>query len=413
VGVYRCTNTPRSDGLESAGTLDASHWLVEQWADDPKPVGIPSLPLSPGERAERDHGSIETEAEAAGGERRALGWAAIAAAAAIAWIVMPVGVGILLGTLLAFALQPLFERLQPRLGARWSALAIVIGSVATLAGTVGGLAWLFVSKGTTLTHEWIASLGPGAPGGTVVAAVGRLTSRIGVPPDELSKRARALAETAATGAAAIAGDIAAATAGSLLALLFAMLSMHFILRNWQTVATRAQETFPLRPDYTAGLLAEFRRVGRTTLLGTLGTGVAQGVLATLGFWITGVPEPIFFGAAAAVASLVPPVGATLVWVPAGVVLILVGHPVRGVLELAWGAVMVSLVSEYVIRPRLVGSGGHLPPLVTFAALLGGVAVFGLKGLIVGPVLMSLAIAVLRLYATEARKRRADLLTRAT
>jgi predicted PurR-regulated permease PerM len=91
------------------------------------------------------------------------------------------------------------------------------------------------------------------------------------------------------------------------------------------------------------------------------------------------------------------------------VLILAGHPARGALELVWGTVMVGIVSDYVIRPRLVGGGGHLPSLVTFAALLGGAEVFGLKGLIVGPVLMSLAIAILRLYATEARKRRAGLI----
>jgi predicted PurR-regulated permease PerM len=132
------------------------------------------------------------------------------------------------------------------------------------------------------------------------------------------------------------------------------------------------------------------------------------MLAAVGFWITGVREPVFFGAATAVASLVPAVGGALVWLPVGVVQILSGHPTRGILELVWGFTVVGLVSDYVIRPRLVGSGGHLPSLVTFAALLGGVQVFGLKGLIVGPVLMSLAIAVLRLYATEARKRRADL-----
>jgi predicted PurR-regulated permease PerM len=192
-----------------------------------------------------------------------------------------------------------------------------------------------------------------------------------------------------------------------------MLSMHFILCHWRAVALGAQETFPLRPDYTATLFAEFRRVGRSTLLGTIGTGVAQGMLATFGFWISGVPEPFFFGAAAAVASLVPAVGAALVWLPAGIVLILVGHPGRGALELVWGTVVVGLVADYVIRPRLVGGAGHLPTLVTFVALVGGVQVFGLKGLIVGPVLMSLAIAVLRLYATEARKRRADLLGRAS
>jgi predicted PurR-regulated permease PerM len=188
-----------------------------------------------------------------------------------------------------------------------------------------------------------------------------------------------------------------------------MLSMHFILRHWRAVALGAQQALPLRPDYTAGLLAEFRSVGRSTLLGTIGTGVAQGMLATFGFWITGVPKPLLFGAAAAVASLIPACGAALVWLPVGIVLILVGHPVAGTLEIVWGAVFVGLISDYVIRPRLVGGAGHPPTLVTFAALLGGVQVFGLKGLIVGPVLMSLAIAVIRLYATEARKRRADLL----
>jgi predicted PurR-regulated permease PerM len=378
---------------------------------DAPSAGIPVAPLSPGERAERDQGSSETQTEAARSERRALGWAAIAAVAAIFWIVMPVGVGILLGTLLAFALQPLFERLKPRLGARWAALTLVLATILTLAGSIGGLAWLLVSKATALTQEWLASLGPGGPGGAVVSAIGGLTSRLGVPSAELSARARALAESTAAGAATVAEVIVAATASSALALLFAMLSMHFILRNWQAIALGAQETFPLRPDYTAGLLAEFRSVGRSTLVGTIGTGLAQGLLATFGFWISGVPEPLFFGAAAAVASLVPGIGATLVWAPVGVVLILVGHPGHGIVELVWGALIVGVLADYVIRPRLVGGAGHLPSIVTFAALLGGVQVFGLKGLIVGPVLMSLAIAVLRLYAIEARKRRADLLAK--
>ena len=377
----------------------------------PEIPGIPAAPLSPGEKSERDQGSSETVKEAARGERRALEWAAIAAVAAIFWIVVPVGVGILLGTLLAFALQPFFERLKPRLGVRWASLTIVLGTIVTVAGTIGGLAWLLVSKATTLTQDWIASLGPGGPGGVVVGAVGGLTGRLGVPAAELTNRVRALAESTAAGAATVAEILIAATASSALALLFAMLSMHFILRNWQAIALGAQETFPLRPDYTAGLLAEFRSVGRSTLLGTIGTGLAQGVLATFGFWISGVPEPLFFGAAAAVASLVPGIGATLVWAPVGIVLILVGHPGRGILELIWGALVVGVLADYVIRPRLVGGGGHLPSLVTFAALLGGVQVFGLKGLIIGPVLMSLAVAVLRLYAIEARKRRSDLLAK--
>ncbi|HEY8038597.1 MAG TPA: AI-2E family transporter [Polyangiaceae bacterium] len=379
--------------------------------DEPRTAGIPAVPLSPLEKVEREHGTSETGVEVARTERQALGWAALAAIAAIVWIVLPIGVGVLLGTLLAFTVQPLFERLKPRLGAAWASLSIVVGSVLALAGTIGGLSWLLVAKGTALTQEWTASLGPGGPGGAVLGAVSGLTSRIGIPHEELAARARGLAESTASGAAGVAEAIAATTASAVLALFFAMLSMYFILRNWQSVALRAQETLPLRPDYTAGLFAEFRRVGRATLLGTMGSGLAQGVLATLGYWIAGVPEPLFFGAATAVASLVPAVGAALVWIPVGIVMILVGHTTGGVFELTWGAVLVAALCDYVIRPRLVGGNSALPSLFTFAALLGGVQVFGLKGLIVGPVVMSLAVSVLRLYAKEARKRRSDLAAR--
>ncbi len=188
-------------------------------------------------------------------------------------------------------------------------------------------------------------------------------------------------------------------------LLFAMLSMHLILRRWQTLAREAAQTLPLRPSYTATLFAEFKRVGRATLLGTIVTGMAQGSLATLGYWILRVPEANFFGAVTAVASLIPAVGTLLVWVPIGVVLLLGGHTARGVLVLVWGAAIVVGVVDYFIRPRLVRGEKGLPTLVIFAALFGGVEAFGLKGLIVGPVLMSLAISVLRLYASEVRKRR--------
>ena len=376
-------------------------------SDDAHAPPIPTVTLSPAELADSERRPLEA-ADYALLQQRALGWSAIAAVVAIVWLVMPVGVGILLGTLLAFALQPAFERLKPRLGAGGSAVAVVSATAVAVSAGLGGLVWLIVAKGTALTQEWIASLGPGGPGGAVLAAVGRLTSRIGIPPEQLASRARSAAESAAAKAASVAESVVSATASSLLALLFMMLSMFFILRNWQLVVLRTQEALPLRPDYTAALLDEFRRVGRTTLLGTVGSGVGQGILAAFGFWITGVPEPLFFGAATAVASLVPGIGATLVWLPVGIALILTGHTGRGILQLAWGAVIVGLVSDYVIRPRLVGGGARLPSLATFAALLGGVQVMGLKGLIAGPVLMSLAFAVLRLYATEARKRRADL-----
>lgn len=352
--------------------------------------------------AELDAAKAPPPAEPASDEDRALGWAALAAAAAIVWLVMPVGVGILLGAMLAFMIEPGFARLRARWGERWSAMAAVLLATAVMAGAAASVAWLFVAGGSRLSRQLLAELGPGGGGAGLLDGVGAFTRRIGIPPDELTQRARALVEEAATRVAAVAGTLVAATADALLALFFAMLAMHYILRHWQEVIRSAQRTLPLRPAYTAALLAEFRTVGRTTLLGTVATGLAQGLFATVAFAVSGVPQPLFFGVATALASLIPAVGTLLVWVPIGVVLIVTGHPARGALELGLCAASVVGVSDYVIRPRLVGEE-ETPVLVTFVALFGGVEVFGLKGLILGPVVLSLALAVLRLYARRRRR----------
>jgi predicted PurR-regulated permease PerM len=338
-------------------------------------------------------------------EHRALAWAAAAAVAVVFWLVRPIGLGILLGTLLAFMVQPATERLATRIGDRWAALATVIVTGLTLAATLGGLGWLFVSRGTVLAGNLVAAVGPRGFVDNVIGPLGRFTERFGVSPEDLREHVRMLAGEAASSAARVAETIASATASALLGLLFAMLAMQYILRRGEGMWRRVEDTLPLRPAYTAALICEFRRVGRAALLGSVVTGLIQGVFAALGFWITGVPEPIFFGAATMIASFVPVVGVLLVIVPASIGLAVTGHGGGAIVELAWGLVFVVGTSDYVIRPRLVRGEAKVPTLVTFAALFGGIEVLGLAGLLVGPVLMALAIAVLRLYSAEARERR--------
>lgn len=338
-------------------------------------------------------------------EHRTLKWAALVATIAIAWLVMPIGIGILLGMLLAFVVEPLHRRVKGDGDGRWSALAIVLATMVGLLGTLSLLVWLLATKGVSLTRELIALVGPGGQGAALVAWVGGATARVGITPDGLMSRARDLAEEAASAAARQGEYLLGALTSALLASFFAVLTMHSILRNWERMTLHVEASLPLRPAYTRALFDELRRVGRSTLMGTVVTGLVQGLLATVGYWIAGIPEPLFFGAATAVASLVPAVGTLLVWVPAGIVLLLTGHLATGIFELAWGGLLVVALSDYFIRPRLVGGESELPSLVMFAALFGGVEVLGLKGLIVGPVLMSLAVAVLRLYARETRLRR--------
>ncbi|HTR50010.1 MAG TPA: AI-2E family transporter [Kofleriaceae bacterium] len=338
-------------------------------------------------------------------EHRALAWAAAASFAAILWLVRPIGLGILLGVLLAFLAQPACKRLSTRIGERLAVVTTVVAAGLGVAVTLGGLGWLFVARGTVLASELVAAVGPRGLIDRVAGQAGVLTQRFGLSSDDVREHVRGLAGAAAHSAEQLAAAIASATAHALLGLFFAMLTMHYILRNGERISKVIPNALPLRPAYTAALGAEFRRVGRSTLRGSIVTAIVQGIIAAIGYWITGVPEPIFFGAATAIASFVPLVGVMIVIVPASIGLALAGHVAAGIVELVWGIVLVVGVPDYVIRPRLVRGEAKVPAVVTFASLFGGVEVFGLAGLLVGPVLMALAIAVLRLYAAEMTARR--------
>jgi predicted PurR-regulated permease PerM len=357
-------------------------------------------PTPPALRA-GDLGSFDRDRE----ERRALAWCALAAVAIIMWIVLPIGVGIFLGVLMGFALQPLYELLRRRLRPTLAAVCAVLIATHGIAASVGGLGYLLATKGVRLTKQLLAALSPGGGASSFVEGITARSTALGFSPQDLEDKVREGAADVAASAAGIAEVVAAATASAALGLFFATLTMYYVLRNWSRLSERAQTLLPLRADYTRALFDEFRRVGRSTFLGTLVTGIAQGILATIGFTIARLPESIFFGAITAVASLIPAVGTLLVWVPAGIVLILSGHLARGTFLLVWGLCVVVGVSDYVIRPRLVGSESATPAIVTFSALFGGAEAFGLKGLILGPVLMSLAISVLRLYGHEMELRR--------
>ena len=338
-------------------------------------------------------------------ERQALGWLAVGAVAATVWLALPFVTGLLIGTLLAFTLEPLYRYLARRTGRPFVAsLTIVMASAVIIVGALAGFVSLFITRAVGLANTAREEL---RPGGALTAWVDGVTGwldRFGISPASLTARLEAAAGEVAARSAALAGSVASGAFIALLSLFFALLTMHVVLRHWPRMVSALMIVSPLRPEYTRALLDEFRRVGRMTLSGTMLTGLAQGVLAGIGFWITGVPQAAFFGAATALASLVPAVGTLLVWVPAGLYLFASGHPAMAFIELAWGALIVVGFSDYVIRPRLVGDEA-MPVVLTFIALFGGLEALGLAGLIVGPVIMGLAVAVLRLYAREEKARR--------
>jgi predicted PurR-regulated permease PerM len=231
----------------------------------------------------------------------------------------------------------------------------------------------------------------------------RATERLPFGPYDLDGRVRVLAEGAAARLTEAVPLIAGTTFGAALTFFFTVMSTFFVLRRWPTILAAAERMLPLHPMHTRVVLAEFEQVGKEVFVGTVLTGLIQGLLAGIGYGLGGAPEVGLLATLTALSSLVPAVGTLMVWVPVGLGLILSGRVGAGVFELAWGALVTVVVVDYVIRPRLVGGGENIPTLVTFIALFGGVELFGVIGLIFGPVIAAVAMALLRTYDREARR----------
>ena len=180
------------------------------------------------------------------------------------------------------------------------------------------------------------------------------------------------------------------------------MTMYYVLLEGAGLARRIERIAPLEPRHTRALIVEAREVGRDAFLGTLATSAIQGVLAGIGYAALGVPQPVTWAVATALASFLPVIGTLIVWVPLTGYLLMDGHPVRAVLLAAYGVLIVTSLADYVIRPRIVGARGHGHPLLTLIALLGGIEVFGLAGLIIAPIVMSVFVAAFRLYEREVR-----------
>lgn len=335
-------------------------------------------------------------------ERRALGSLAVVAGLTIAWLAWPFAVSVLLGALMGFVLEPVHLRVSRRTGRPLLSAAITVAASGVAVVMIGaGFITLFVMRMVGFATSLREALKPAGPLAASADSATRWLAGYGLTATSLTDRLEAGAGEIASHSAAIAGTVAAGTFSAVLGLFFALLTMYAVLRHWPRMISAVVVVSPLNPEHTRAVLTEFRRAGRATLAGTVVTGLAQGTLAGLGYWMSGVPEPGFFGAATAVASLLPGVGTLLIWVPAGIYLFATGHTSRAIVELVWCSLMVVGFSDYVIRPTLVGDEG-MPAVLVFVALFGGVEMMGLAGLIVGPILMAIALATLRLYGRELR-----------
>ncbi len=174
--------------------------------------------------------------------------------------------------------------------------------------------------------------------------------------------------------------------------------LYFFFRDGEEIAKRAVRLVPLDEERKQSLLKHLSEVTRAVVFGSLLTALVQGTLVGIAFAISGLPSPIVFGVLAWVASLIPVVGTGLVWVPAAIVLAAQGKWGWMVFMAVWGVVVVGL-SDNFLRPLFISGRARIATLPVFIGVIGGLAAFGTIGLILGPLIIALALALLR-FAEE-------------
>ena len=164
--------------------------------------------------------------------------------------------------------------------------------------------------------------------------------------------------------------------------------LFFLFRDGEWLAATIARNIPLKPEHSQRLLTHFATVVRATVKGNIVVALVQGALGSLAFWVLGLPGAILWGAVMAVLSLLPAIGAVLVWGPVAAYYFFTGEIVKGVGLTIWGAVVIGLVDN-VLRPILVGKDTRLPDYLVLIATLGGLVVFGLNGFVIGPVIAAI------------------------
>ncbi|KMY66955.1 hypothetical protein AAU61_13405 [Desulfocarbo indianensis] len=170
----------------------------------------------------------------------------------------------------------------------------------------------------------------------------------------------------------------------------------YLFMDGAHMAARLLSLSPLPQEMNSQIMADMLRTLRATLKGSVVLAFINGTLSGLGFFIFGVPNALFWGTVMVFASVVPIVGTALVWVPGGVYLTVMGDYGQAAGVMTW-CLIISLICDNWLRPKLIGGQADLHPLLTFFAVLGGISYFGIVGLILGPLVLAILLSLIDVY----------------
>lgn len=330
---------------------------------------------------------------------------ALAIALYLCWLMVQPFVSVILWAgVLTVVFYPLHRRIHERVGSPTGAAAL---------STVLVIVLILIPV-TFITIAVVRELGGAAEqlqtgldriSGPTIPGLGWVLDRLHgyVDIDPVTAQ-RFVAERLQAWGTALAGStlvVVGGAVGAIVQMGLVVFTMFYLFRDGERLRLAVYDILPLERVQMHDITVRTREVIAATIYGVLVISVIQGTLGTLIFLVLGIPSPILWGVVMFFFSMIPMAGSFVVWVPAAIFLALTGAYVKAVILVAWGFLVIGSIDNF-LSPRLVGKRARLHELLIFFGVLGGLDVFGVLGLVIGPVVVAVTLALIEMVRQSHR-----------
>jgi len=187
--------------------------------------------------------------------------------------------------------------------------------------------------------------------------------------------------------------------GGIVKAFFVVFTMYYLFRDGEQIVKRLPAALPVSPPQGEAIIARTQEVVSASVYGVVTIASLQGLLGGFAFWLLGVPSPVLWAVLMTFVCMIPIAGSFFVWLPLSIYLLATGHWIKAVLLIVWGALVVSTIDNF-LRPRLIKKQTKLHELFVFFSVLGGISVFGLLGLVLGPVVLAITLGLLQTFRPQ-------------
>ncbi len=321
------------------------------------------------------------------------------------WVVRGILTPLVLAGFLAVILQPVKLALRARFGRipHLFAFTLTLAVLMLIIVPSGLMVYLLLTQllhGVDLLRSQLGAGGfAGLFQGNFPPAMMMLIDRIGAIIPVSTDQVREAALEASKLLAPTLGSILAFSGKTLFDGFILLIALYFFFLDGERLLQWVAEVSPLTPKYSVELFAEFRAVLQAIVYGSVFGIVVSALATSLIYWIFGVRSPVVWGMVSGVFSIAPAVGAAIIWAPIGALLLITGRVGAGVGLLVVCAVVFILLDN-IVKPLVVSRGMTLHPLLVLLGIIGGATTLGISGLVIGPLVLSLFLAIMRIYRRD-------------